>query len=404
MPSVPHEAGVQLPPTNTSSDHGPVALLAPANDCKMAACSHDQAGRSSTAVAEGGGFVVPMELLEELLRQSEEAIGRMEQSFRHRALAMDHTLVALSQAVAHRHPALHAAVQEILNARPAPAVPAPRAAQDDENDMEDEDDMDCKDDEMGAHDKHSDCEENDRTYAIGGSAHGSQPGGSAAGASACGSSAFGCGSGWPTLDHLTAAVSLTDAGLLPDEAVAKIDLKRKRDTSPEGSREGEERDSEPSERSSYDNNDHSSFEGRDGSDRERTGADSGSEDDRRKQRRGESDERSDSAGRSSHKSGSDKSGASGGSQPSNASGNGSHHSDQSGSNAGSNADSNAGSNADSNAGSCSASDVSRVSAVAGSVGSVGANSSDSNNLSSSSALPRSEPSTAGSRSTSGSSP
>jgi hypothetical protein len=401
MPSVPHEVGVQLPPTNASPDHGPVALLAPANDCKMAACSHAQAGRSSTAVAEGGGFVVPMELLEELLRQSEEAIGRMEQSFRHRALAMDHTLVALSQAVAHRHPALHAAVQEILNARPAPAVPAPRAAQDDENDMEDEDDMGCKDDEMGAHDKHSDCEENDRTYAIGGSAHGSQPGGSAAGTSARGSSAFGCGSGRPTLDHLTAAVSLTDAGLLPDEAVAKIDLKRKREKSPEGNREGEESDSEPSERSSYDNNDHSSIEGRDGSDRERTGADSGSDDDRRKQRRGESDERSDSAGRSSHKSGSDKSGsdnsgASGGSQPSNASGNGSHHSDQSGSNAGSNADSNAGSG--------SASDVSRASAVAGSVGSAGANSSDSNNLSSSSALPRSEPSTAGSGSTSGSSP
>ena len=401
MPSVPHEAGVQLPPTNASSDLGPVALLAPANDCQMAACSHAPAGRSTTAVAEGGGFVVPMELLEELLRQSEEAIGRMEQSFRHRALAMDHTLVALSQAVAHRHPALHAAVQEILNARPAPAVPAPRAAQDYENDMEDEDDMDCKDDDMGAHDKHSDGEENDCTYAIGGSAQGSQPGGAAAGASARGSSAFGCGSGRPTLDHLTAAVSLTDAGLLPDEAVAKIDLKRKRDTSPEGSREGEERDSEPSERSSYDNNDHSSIEGRDGSDRERTGADSGSEDDRRKQCRGESDERSDSAGRSSHKSGSDKSGsdnsgASGGSQPSNASGNGSHHSDQSGSNAGSNADSNAGSG--------SASDVSRASAVAGSVGSAGANSSDSNNLSSSSALPQSEPSTAGSGSTSGSSP
>ena len=421
LPSVPHEAEAQVPPTNASSDRGPVALLAPANEhcsSKMAPSSRAQAGSSSAAVADGGGFVVPMELLTDLLRQSEEALGRMEQSFRHRALAMDHTLVALSQAVAHRHPALHAAVQEILSARPAPAVPAPRAAQDDENDM---------DDEMGAYEKHSDGEKNDRIYADGGSAHGSQLAGAAAGGSARGSS------GRPTLDHLTVAVSLADAGLLPDEAVANIDLKRKRETSPAGSREGEERESERSERESYDNNDHS-IEGRDGSDRERTGADSGSEDDRRKQRRGESDERSDSAGRSSHKSGSDKSGSdksgsdksgsdksgsdksgsdksgsdksgsdksgsdksgsdesggSGGSQPSNASGTGS---DQSGS------------NADSNAGSGSASDASRASAVAGSVGSAGAISSGSGNLSSSSALPRSEPSTAGSGSTSGSSP
>ena len=375
------EAEAQVPPTNASSDRGPVALLAPANEhcsSKMAPSSRAQAGSSSAAVADGGGFVVPIELLTDLLRQSEEALGRMEQSFRHRALAMDHTLVALSQAVAHRHPALHAAVQEILSARPAPAVPAPRAAQDDENDM---------DDEMGAYEKHSDGEKNDHIYADGGSAHGSQLGGAAAGGSARGSS------GRPTLDHLTVAVSLADAGLLPDEAVANIDLKRKRETSPAGSREGEERESERSERESYDNNDHS-IEGRDGSDRERTGADSGSEDDRRKQRRGESDERSDSAGRSSHKSGSDKSGSdesggSGGSQPSNASGTGS---DQSGS------------NADSNAGSGSASDASRASAVAGSVGSAGAISSGSGNLSSSSALPRSEPSTAGSGSTSGSSP